>query len=67
MAPDIGGSLSTLSLLAVSPPLPQSPLFPDLWLTDASGLRFGVPFSPLISLFDVSRCHDFGYHKSATV
>lgn len=39
-----------------------SPLPRPVTDTDAPGLRFGVPFSPLISLVDASRCH-----KSVTV
>lgn len=58
---DTGGSLSLLSLSAVSPSLPQSPL------TEASRLRFGVPSSPLISLVDFSQFHDFRFHKSVTI
>lgn len=46
---DIGGSLSMFSLSAVSPPLPQSPLFPDLWLTEGSRLHFGAVFFPDLS------------------
>lgn len=48
-----------LSLSALSPSLPQFPLFPDLVL--------GFFFLLLISLVDYSQFHDFEYHKSVTI